>query len=217
MSQKRLIALKTTAQMGLHVGARRISITFDNRIDDTTVLFLQVEIIISWACARSLALQISSRDNARSDQLQKFREAPVLGRFRYSKMQLEICVPCRCSVLQTLANCSMGVEDFFDLHRRTSQCRKSGGFDFEHGSQFQKFNDGGDALCGEIVERPLRSRLGGKCENASTFSRLNEAVGTQDGNGFPYYRPADGILPGQCAFAWKAISRQKSARLQILT
>lgn len=202
MSQKRLIALKTTAQMGLHMGACRISITFDNRIDNTTVFFLKVEIIIFWACARSLALQISSRDDARSDQLQKFREAPVLGRFRYCKMQLKISVSGRGSILQTLANRSMSIEDFLDLHRRTAQCRKSRRLDFENGSQFQKFNDRRDTLCGEIVERPLRSLLRSQSENAGAFSRLDETVGTQDGNGFPHDRPAYGILPGQCAFAW---------------
>lgn len=217
MSQKRLVALKTAAQVSLHMDASRIGIAFNNGINDSAVLFLQMEIVILRACARCLALEIATRDNSCPDQLQEFREAPILGGFRYGEMQLEIGVSCWSSVLQALTNRSMGIEDFLNLHRRTSQRRKGGRFDFEDGPQFQQFYDGGDALCGEIVEGPLRNLLGGQGENPGAFSRLDEAVGTQDGNGFPHYRPAHGILPGQRAFAWQAIPGQKCARLKILS
>ncbi|MNE76113.1 hypothetical protein D3C87_2100310 [compost metagenome] len=50
--------------MRTHTLTRQISITFDDRINDQSVLFLEMQIVVLRARARSRALKFATRDNA---------------------------------------------------------------------------------------------------------------------------------------------------------
>ncbi|MNI24241.1 hypothetical protein D3C73_778540 [compost metagenome] len=62
-TQQSLVTLQASTQVGAHVLARGIGITFNDGIDNSRMLFLQMKIIILWTGSRRSPLKLSARNN----------------------------------------------------------------------------------------------------------------------------------------------------------
>ncbi len=126
--------------------ARSIDITLDDRIDDPRMLFLQMKIVISRPGSRCGTLKLAARNDASANKLQKLRKTPVLRGLRNGQMKAEIRISGGRSLCKTGPDMAMRIQDRFDLGSRTPRRGKSGGLDFEYGSQFEQFDNGRDTL-----------------------------------------------------------------------
>ena len=80
--------------MDAHLLARTVRIAFNDRIYDTGVFLLQMEVIVLWAGSRFCALQFTAGDDAGSDQAQKFGKTLILRGFCDLEVKVKIRVTC---------------------------------------------------------------------------------------------------------------------------